>query len=198
MAAASLNHNADPIVSEAVDGTPNVVDLPAPDFHLVDQHGRPVSLASLHGRAVALTFLDPVCTNDCPLIAQEFREADALLSPDARRQVDFVAIVANPLYRSVPVVDAFDRQEGLDKMGNWLFLTGSSEQLKQVWSEYGIEVAVEPAGSMVAHAELAYVIDTRGVERRVLDSAPAAGTASSSSFSALLSTQLREVLGHRP
>jgi len=194
MAAASLNRNADPIVTEASDGTPNVVDVRAPGFRLLDQHGRVVSLAELRGKAVALTFLDPVCTSDCPLIAQEFREADTMLGPADRRRVEFVAIVANPLYRSVPVVDAFDRQEGLGHVANWLFLTGSVAALERVWSAYGVEVAIEPAGSMVAHGELAYVIDPDGAERRVLDSAPAPGAAASSSFSVLLASQIHEVL----
>jgi cytochrome oxidase Cu insertion factor (SCO1/SenC/PrrC family) len=194
MAAASLNPHADPMVSEAADGTPTVVDLRAPGFDLVDQRGHPISLSSLRGRTLALTFLDPVCTNDCPLIAQEFKAADAMLTPAARRRVDFVAIVANPLYRSVPVVDAFDRQEGLSTLANWLFLTGSAAQLEHVWSEYGIEVAIEPAGAMVAHAELTFLIDAEGAERRVLDAAPAPGAASASSFAVLLTNQLQDVL----
>ena len=40
MAAASVNPNADPILAVAVDGTPNIVDVPAPGFRLVDQAGR--------------------------------------------------------------------------------------------------------------------------------------------------------------
>ena len=71
MATAAVNQSTDPILSEALDGTPNSLNLPAAT--LTDQDGRPVSLESLRGHTVALTFLDPVCTTDCPLIAQEFR-----------------------------------------------------------------------------------------------------------------------------
>ena len=86
MAVASTNPHADPILALAIDGNPNVVDLPAPGFQLVNQNGQPVSLAGLRGRTVALTFLDPVCTSDCPLIAQEFKEADSLLGAPPRAQ----------------------------------------------------------------------------------------------------------------
>ena len=79
MTLAAANPNADPIISEATNGTPNVIDSPAPPFSLIDQHGNPVSLSSLRGHTVALTFLDPVCTSDCPLIAQEFHQADERL-----------------------------------------------------------------------------------------------------------------------
>ena len=112
MAMAAANPNADPILSEALDGTPNNLDSPAPAFTLTDQHGRTVSLASLRGHVVALTFLDPVCTSDCPLIAQEFRSTDQQLAGQDSR-VDFIAIVANPIYRSVSYTNAFDEQEGL-------------------------------------------------------------------------------------
>jgi cytochrome oxidase Cu insertion factor (SCO1/SenC/PrrC family) len=193
MASASINPNADPILAEAVDGTPNTVDVPAPAFRLVDQTGRPVSLSDLRGRTVALTFLDPVCTSDCPLIAQEFRVADTLLGTEANRVV-FVAVVANPLYRSTAFTKAFDRQEGLDDMRNWLYLTGSRSALEEVWKQYGIVADVAPAGGMVAHSELAYLIDARGRTREVLSTEPGAGSASSSSFSVYLATALQRVV----
>jgi cytochrome oxidase Cu insertion factor (SCO1/SenC/PrrC family) len=193
LASAAVNPNADPILAVAVDGTPNTVDLPAPAFRLVDQRGRPVSLSDLRGRTVALTFLDPVCTSDCPLIAQEFRDANTLLGPGANRVV-FVAVVTNEIYRSTAVTQAFDRQEGLDQMRNWLFLTGSLSALEHVWAQYGIVADVAPAGAMVAHSELAYLIDARGHTRVVLSAEPGNGAASSSSFSVYLATELQRVI----
>jgi cytochrome oxidase Cu insertion factor (SCO1/SenC/PrrC family) len=195
LASAAVNPNADPILAVAVDGTPNTVDIPAPTFHLVDQDDRPVSLSDLHGRTVALTFLDPVCTSDCPFIAQEFRNANTLLGGDASRVV-FVAVVANGIYRSTAFTRAFDRQEGLEHMSNWLFLTGSLSALKRVWEDYGIVADVAPAGAMIAHSELAYLIDTSGHTRVVLSTEPGTGSASSSSFSVYLylATELEHVI----
>ncbi len=194
MAAAAANPNADPILAVAVDGTPNIVDDPAPEFHLVDQAGRTVSLASLRGRTVALTFLDPVCTSDCPLIAREFLGANELLGADSSRVV-FVAVVANPIYRTTALTNAFDRQEGLDHMSNWLFLTGSISALEHVWGKYGIEAAVLPAGSMIAHSDLAYLIDARGHTREVLSADPGDGSSwASSSFSVYLADALERVI----
>jgi len=194
MAAASINPNADPILAEAVDGTPNVVNLLAPEFQLVDQAGRRVSLTSLRGRTVALTFLDPVCTSDCPLIAQELRGANTLLGSDSTRVV-FVAVVANPIYRSTALTNAFDRQEGLEHMGNWLFLTGPLPSLEHVWEQYGIAADVLPAGAMIAHSDLAYLIDSRGHTREVLSSDPGDGsTSASSSFSVYLANALERVI----
>ncbi len=193
MAAASVNPNADPILAVAVDGTPNTVDFPAPAFHLIDQAGRPVSLADLRGKTVALTFLDPVCTSDCPLIAQEFRDANSLLGADSDKVV-FAAVVANPIYRATAFTNAFDRQEGLQHMRNWLFLTGSLPALNHIWDDYGVEVDVAPAGAMIDHSELAYVIDARGRTREVLSAEPGTGSAASSSFSVYLASAIERVV----
>ena len=195
MAEASANPNASPILSEALNGSPTQVatSAPAPSFALVDQAGRAVSLSSLRGRAVALTFLDPVCTRTCPLIAQTFRRADALLGAQAAKAA-FVAIVANPVYRSVATVDAFDRQEGLGGVSNWLYLTGSLSQLERVWKAYGIEVEVAPAGAMVNHSEIVFVIGPRGRMRVVLNSDPGVTASARSSMAALVSEELRAVM----
>ncbi|MGO9343541.1 MAG: SCO family protein [Acidimicrobiales bacterium] len=194
MAFASVNPKADPIVSELTDGTPDLVDIPAPGFDLLDQSGHPVALSNLKGRVIALTFLDPVCTSDCPVIAQEFREAAEALGTESSK-VELVAIVTNQLYRSEAAVDAFDRQEGLDHVPNWLYLTGTDRQLESVWNAYGVQEQVEPGGAMVAHSDLAYVIDGSGTERAVLDTDPGPRTAvNMSSFVVVLSTQLRRVL----
>lgn len=193
MAVASSNPNADPILALAVDGNPTVVNLTAPVFHLIDQAGRPVTLASLRGRTVALTFLDPVCTSVCPVIAQEFREADALLGSNARRAV-FVAIVANPVYRSTAFTRAFDRQEGLGGLSNWLFLTGTAPALTRVWNEYGVQVAVPSAGAMLAHSDIAYLIDASGRALEVLSTTEGTASADQSSFAVLLSQQMRRIM----
>jgi cytochrome oxidase Cu insertion factor (SCO1/SenC/PrrC family) len=193
MALAAVNPNADPILSEAVDGTPNAIDMPAPPFALVDQHGQQVSLASFRDHVIALTFLDPVCTSDCPLIAQEFRNTDERLATQSNR-VDFIAIVANPIYRAVSFTNAFDRQEGLTHVANWYYLTGSLPELRRVWNSYGVPVETIPDGAMVAHADLAFVIDDHGRERDALIDDPGPSQSTASSFSSLLLNQIDQVL----
>jgi cytochrome oxidase Cu insertion factor (SCO1/SenC/PrrC family) len=195
MVAASVTSRSDIELAESADGAPVVVTSPAPPFQLVDQHGSPVSLADLRGHTVALTFLDPVCTTDCPIIAQEFRVANQLLGR-AAGQVRFVSIAANPVYHSVPVLAAFDRQEGLASQSNWLFLTGTRSALQTVWNDYGVTAVDAPAGGMVAHSDVVYVIDAHGDTRRILNADPgAAGPANQSSFSSLLAEQITQVIG---
>ena len=194
MAAAATNHNADPLLAEAVDGTPQATNAPAPAFHLVDQYGRPVSLVGLRGRTIGLTFLDPVCTSDCPIIAQEFRDADSMLGSDARH-IELLAVDANPRYLQPAFLAAFDRQEGLDTVPNWRYLTGPLGQLEHIWSAYGCEVSYEPGGAMIDHSDLAYVIDANGRTRFILNADPGPGSAATqSSFAVTLAEALRSAL----
>ena len=194
MAAAQASPNADPILAEAIAGSSAPLNFPAKAFQLTNQHGQTVSLASLRGKVVLLTFLDPVCVTDCPLIAQEFRQAGQLLGATSR-QVELVAVVANPVYYHATYTRAFDRQEHLDQVPNWLYLTGSVPQLKQVWKEYGVFAEILPAGSMVGHPDVAFVIDRAGRVRQELDTDPGPGTtATKSSFAVLLADAARQAL----
>jgi cytochrome oxidase Cu insertion factor (SCO1/SenC/PrrC family) len=195
MASAAASRTADPILALAIAGGSTRLDLPAPGFTLTDQDGRAVSLASLRGKVVLMTFLDPVCTTDCPIIAQELKQTGQLLgAQDAH--VELVAVVANPSYRSIAFTQAFDRQEGLAAVPNWLYLTGSLSQLGAVWRQYGITVQNLPAGAMSAHNDLAVVIDSAGKIREEVATDPGPGTSSTkSSFSVLLSQYVRQALG---
>jgi cytochrome oxidase Cu insertion factor (SCO1/SenC/PrrC family) len=194
MAAAQASPNADPILAQAIAGSSVPLNFPAKEFRLTEQHGRTVSLASLRGKVVLLTFLDPVCTSDCPLIAQEFRTAGQLLGAAAAK-VELVAIVTNPLYHQVSDTQAFDRQEHLGQVPNWMYLTGSVPQLRQVWKDYGVSAEILPAGSMIGHQDLAYVIDQAGHVRQELNTDPGPGTtATKSSFAVLLADAARQAL----
>jgi cytochrome oxidase Cu insertion factor (SCO1/SenC/PrrC family) len=194
MAVAATEPRADALISRAVDGAPQAIDIAAPGFSLVDQRGRPVSLAQLRGKVIALTFLDDTCTTDCPVIAHEFRTADGYLGAAARHVV-MVAINANPRYLAPEYLAAFDNQEGLQGFSNWLYLTGSLPELRRVWAKYGEEVSYLPAGAMVQHSEYAYVIDAHGRSRYILDTDPGSATAAAtSSFAVMLAGAIQKTL----
>lgn len=195
MAAAQASPSAAPILAEAIDGSSAPLHSAAPPFALTDQNGRHVSLAGLRGKVILLTFLDPVCVTDCPLEAQEFRQAGMLLGADARK-VELVAVNLNPLYSSTAYTNAFDRQERLANVPNWLFLTGSPAQLRPIWKNYGVASEALPAGSMLGHSDAAFVIGPAGQLREELNFDPGPGTAATqSSFATELATAARTALG---
>jgi cytochrome oxidase Cu insertion factor (SCO1/SenC/PrrC family) len=194
MAMAQTNRDASPIIAQAIDGSAAPLDFRAPSFALIDQDGAPVSLSGLHGKVVLLTFLDPVCTSDCPLIAQEFRAADQLLGPEAGN-VQLVAIAANPVYYSTSYLRAFDSQERLSTLRNWLFLTGQLSVLRHVWANYSVAAQILPAGGMIAHSDVTYVIDARGQTRTELNFDPGPGTSTTiASFAQELATAARQAM----
>lgn len=144
-------------------GLSKVPNRAAPGFTLTDQAGRAVSLASLRGKVVALYFMDPRCTDVCPLVAQEFIEADHHLGA-AARHVDFVGVDVNPHYTARKWLDRFDAEHGLDHLSNWYYLTGSLHRLEKVWSEYNVAVSVTHSGD-VQHTTIIDFIAANGHER---------------------------------
>jgi cytochrome oxidase Cu insertion factor (SCO1/SenC/PrrC family) len=195
MAAAQASNSAAPILAQAVDGSSAPLNSPAPGFTLTDQSGKTVSLASLHGKAVLLTFLDPVCVSDCPLIAQEFREAAQLLAGQ-RSHVELVAVNLNPLYRGASYLRAFDQAEHLAGLSDWEYLTGSVAQLRPVWKSFGVVSETLPAGAMLGHSDAAFVIGPDGRLLEELDFDPGPGTqATVASFATELANAAQSALG---
>jgi cytochrome oxidase Cu insertion factor (SCO1/SenC/PrrC family) len=95
----------------------------------------------------------------------------------------------------VTYTQAFDRQENLNQVPNWLYLTGSVPQLQQVWKNYGIAAQILPGGSMIGHNDVAFVIDQAGRVREELNTDPGPGTtATKSSFAVLLADAARQTL----
>jgi cytochrome oxidase Cu insertion factor (SCO1/SenC/PrrC family) len=140
----------------------------APDFTLTDQFGRRVSLRSLRGKVVVLSFNDPKCTTICPLTTTALLHARTLLGPAASR-VELIGVGANPDATGVKWVRAYSQAHGM--MRKWHFLTGSLPELKRVWRAYHIEAAV--FGGSVDHTPATYVIGANGRESRLYETAMA-------------------------
>jgi cytochrome oxidase Cu insertion factor (SCO1/SenC/PrrC family) len=156
---APANPNLDP-------GVP--LSATAPAFTLTDQFGQRVSLRSLRGKVVVLSFNDPECTTICPLTTTALLQAKKLLGPAASR-VALIGIGANPEATQVKWVRAYSRAHGM--LHKWRFLTGSLPQLTRVWRAYGIEAAV--VGDAIDHTPATYVIGPDGRESRLYETAMA-------------------------
>ena len=112
--------------------------VPAPDFTLTDLlTGTDLTLSSLRGQVVVLSFLYTHCPDTCPLTAERFREAQAALGLDAAR-VDFVAVSVDPAGDTAESVKAFSQDHRLSQ--RWHYLSGTRTHLSGVWALYGIGV----------------------------------------------------------
>lgn len=141
--------------------------VPAPDFRLVDQFGRTVSLHSLRGKVVVWALVDSECTTICPLTAATIRMAQRDLGA-ANRDVVWLAVNANTQATSVAAVRAWSYTHGM--LHHWLFLTGSPAQLKAVYRAYHVYDAV--VSGQVMHDPAVFVIDPRGREELYYETSP--------------------------
>jgi cytochrome oxidase Cu insertion factor (SCO1/SenC/PrrC family) len=138
----------------------------APGFTLDDQHGKPFSLSSFRGRPVVLTFMDPHCVTLCPIVSQEFVDAERELAQTHTHAV-FVAVNVNRHALSVATVAAFTKEHGLNAVPTWHFGTGTPATLRHIWSEYDIEVETRIVHGhwTVVHSSFIYFITPDGKER---------------------------------
>ena len=136
----------------------------APDFHLTDQYGKPVSLSQFRGKVVVLTFLYTHCPDACPLTAEKLHATQAQLGSDASNVV-MLAVSTDPTGDTPATAVSFSQQHKLST--NWHYLLGTHQELSPVWNAYSIYA--QPASSKVTHTSAVYVIDDEGHERIFFD-----------------------------
>jgi len=156
-----------------------VPNRPAPAFTLTDQNSRRLSLSSFKGRAVVIEFMDPHCTDICPLVSKEFVDAYHDLGSAASRVV-FLAVNVNQYYASTGDMAAYSREYQLNTIPSWHFFTGSVPSLKAAWRDYGIEVDAPNPKADIIHTSVVFFIDPGGKERYIatpMDDHTKAGTA---------------------
>ena len=136
----------------------------APGFTLTDQRGHAVKLSALRGKVVVLEFMDPHCTDICPIVSQEFVDAYRDLGPAAGKVV-FAAINVNRYHATVHDMAAYSAAHGLSTIPSWHFLTGRIPALRAAWRDYHITVETLSPNADVAHTSPVYFIDPGGRER---------------------------------
>ena len=135
----------------------------APGFTLTDQHGQRLAMSALRGKVVVLEFMDPHCTDICPLVSAEFVAAYHDLGPLAS-QVVFAAVNVNPYHATVRDVTLFSDAHQLTSIPDWHFFTGAVASLQAVWRGYGIVVQPRGPNADVVHTSSVYFIDLQGRE----------------------------------
>ena len=127
----------------------------APDFSLRDQDGRRVSMRSLRGRPVVVTFLYTTCEDTCPAQAQTIRGALDLLGHD----LPALAVAVDPPRDTPGSARAFlSKQRALGRID---FVLGSKEQLRPLWKGF----AIAPQTVTREHQSRFTLVDSRGFQR---------------------------------
>jgi len=123
--------------------------------------GATVSLDSLHGHVVVLSFFNAACNDICPVMAAELTKADADLG-STTGSVTFVTVNTDPLDVSGVATAQVYRSTSLPSLSNWQFLTGSLSQLDPVWKAYGVSITVQRSTGAVSHNDVLYFIRPNG------------------------------------
>jgi cytochrome oxidase Cu insertion factor (SCO1/SenC/PrrC family) len=178
--AAVRRHDAAAVAGQRPSGIPAIFSLPtinlmglspvparaAPGFRLTDQNGRTLALSSLRGKVVVLNFMDPHCTDICPLVSQEFVDAQRDLGK-AAGQVIFAAVNVNQYFNRVSDVAAFSNEHQLSSIPSWHFFTGPLNSLQATWRDYDVAVAAPNPKADIVHTSVMYFIGPDGRERYI-------------------------------
>jgi protein SCO1/2 len=142
-----------------------------PDVALVDQHGRPLRLADLRGKAVAVTFVFTRCPMPefCPLLMTKFAAAQARLEkdPGLAARTRLLTISFDPSHDTPEVLRAFGKpfQKTNPPFTHWSLATGKDEAIRALGGALGLDY-VEDVGSFTHNLRTA-VLDPGGKLRRL-------------------------------
>src|SRR5258708_13213881 len=122
--------------------------VPAPDFHLKDQSGKPISLADFKGKPVVLTFLYTHCPDVCPLTADKLHTAMQSLGKNAG-SVTVLAVSMDPKGDTAAAAQNFN---SVHKLGNYFhFLIGTHDQFAPVCASYSVKAHAPTTSGSLPH-----------------------------------------------
>jgi protein SCO1 len=130
-------------------------DVRAPDFELTNQDGEPVSMRSLRGGPVVVTFLYTTCEDSCPLQAQTVRGALDQLGHD----VPALAVAVDPPRDTPERAQAFLSEQ--HALGRIDFVLGTRAELRPLWDAF----AIRPQSVTEEHQARITLVDRRGFQR---------------------------------
>ena len=127
----------------------------APDFDLRDEQGERVSMRSLRGSPVVVTFLYSHCEDTCPITAQTIRGA----LDDLGHDVPAIAISVDPPNDTPASARKFLAEQRAN--GRIRFVLGDRAELRRLWTGY----AITPQRITQEHMARITLVDARGFQR---------------------------------
>lgn len=136
------------------------------NLSMVDQDGRPRTLADYAGKVLVVFFGYTQCPDVCPTSLAELAQVMQALGPDASR-VQVIMITVDPERDTPEVLKQYVQTFNPSFVG----LTGTPEQVKQAATSFKVYYAKVPAkdgnGYSMDHSAAFYLMDKQG-EARVL------------------------------
>lgn len=135
----------------------------APNFTLISQDHKPVSLHDFRGKVVAVSFIYTYCTDVCPMLTAHMASVQEKLGSAFGSQIAFVSITVDPERDTPDVLKEYAQNFGADLKG-WSFLTGDPATVHEVGQKYGV-IAKKAANGDVDHTLLTSLVDPNGILR---------------------------------
>jgi protein SCO1/2 len=160
-----------------------VQDRPVPDVPLVDQAGRPTSLAAFRGKVVVLANFLSLCQDECPMVTGAFISMQRdVQAAGLGNSVAFLEVSVDPARDTPARLAAYSQQFG----ATWPILTGTPADLTRLWGFFGVSYQQVPEDQPpkldwwthqpltydVTHTDGFILLDARGHERFITVSPP--------------------------
>lgn len=132
-----LSDLASPKRSDAVTTVP--LGAAVPDFSLVDQRKRPVSLSSLRGKVVVANFIYTTCAlpNFCLRLANNFAVLQKRFATQLGKELVLLTLTFDPTHDTPEVMATYARQWNANA-DTWRFLTGAPGDVERACALFGV------------------------------------------------------------
>jgi protein SCO1/2 len=143
---------------EIADGE-SIFDL---DLDLMDQDGREMDLADLHGDVMVAAMVYTSCTSVCIMVTEQMKAIEQQLAAvDA--DVKYVLFSLDPGRDTPDAMRAFARDHKLDG-SRWRLMAASEDGVRDLAAVLGVKYQQEENGEF-AHSAMIFVIDDDGIVR---------------------------------
>lgn len=132
-----------------------------PDFRLIDQRRRPVTLSGLRGKVVALNFVYTGCAlpNFCLRIANNFAVLRKRFQARLGRDLVLLTVTFDPVHDTPEVLGEYAHRWNADP-ATWHFLTGPAHDVRGVCHLFGVDFF--PDEGLMAHSLHTAIVDRQG------------------------------------
>jgi protein SCO1/2 len=139
-----------------------------PDFELIDQAGEALTLSSLKGKVVAVTFIYTRCPlpDYCPRMVENFRAIRDRFAARMDRDLALLTISFDPKYDTPGTLARYAAQRRAGGPG-WHFLTGDPARIERVCDAFGIQYWADEG--LITHSLETAVIDRDGRLRATVE-----------------------------
>jgi protein SCO1 len=133
-----------------------LVPKQAPPFALIDQEGELVKSEDLDGKVALVGFVYTTCPDICRAIVASYLDLQDVFAEELEGDdLELVLITTDPERDTPEQTQKYTKGFG----GKWTFLTGSAEELNEVWSAFHVTVEQRVGAPKSKHTWMVVLID---------------------------------------